>query len=264
METQMKESGFGIAALVLGIIGLLTSCFIVGILPAALGLIFAIVALASKNRKHGTAVGGLVCSIIAIVIFIFVIAVVALGSGADDDGAQKVETMERSNTPDESNVSEDQNDTANLEATESLPVEQADDFSDVETVYELEAGYYTAGIDIPSGRCNVVAVSGTGILQSSNMFNGGVNEMFGIDDATDLYTESFNGLKLPEGTYTIEAIEGAGSLFSSDIFNGGVNEMFGIDKGMGYYNEKINNVTLEDGIELTISGGLKVRLIPAE
>jgi len=74
-----------------------------------------------------------------------------------------------------------------------------DDFSDVETVYELTAGYYTAGIDIPSGKCNVYAVSGTGNLQSTNMFNGGVNEMFGIDDGNGLFTSSFNGLQLSEG-----------------------------------------------------------------
>lgn len=78
--------------------------------------------------------------------------------------------------------------------------EVKDDFSDVELVYELTAGYYTVGIDIPSGRCNVFAVSGTGNLSSSNLFNGGVNEMFGIDDGNGLFTESFNGLKLPEGT----------------------------------------------------------------
>ena len=40
----MKQSGFGIASLILGIVGLVFSCFIVGIIPAFLGLIFAIIA----------------------------------------------------------------------------------------------------------------------------------------------------------------------------------------------------------------------------
>lgn len=47
----MKQSGFGIASLILGIVGLVFSCFIVGIIPAFLGLIFAIIALCQKNTK---------------------------------------------------------------------------------------------------------------------------------------------------------------------------------------------------------------------
>lgn len=39
--------------------------------------------------------------------------------------------------------------------------EVKDDFSNVELVYEMTAGYYTAGIDIPSGRCNV---TGSGLF----------------------------------------------------------------------------------------------------
>lgn len=91
-------------------------------------------------------------------------------------------------------------DVSQSEGTDKQDEIEQDDFSDVETVYELAAGYYTAGIDIPVGKCNVVAVSGTGNLQSSNMFNGGINEVFGIDKGNGLYTESFNGLKLPENT----------------------------------------------------------------
>lgn len=47
----MKQSGFGIASLILGIVGLVFSCFIVGIIPAFLGLIFAIIAFAKRIRK---------------------------------------------------------------------------------------------------------------------------------------------------------------------------------------------------------------------
>ncbi|MCH5344140.1 MAG: DUF4190 and DUF4352 domain-containing protein [Acetatifactor sp.] len=151
MKTQMKESGFGIAALVLGIIGLLTSCFLVGILPAALGLIFAIVALASKNRKHGTAVGGLVCSIIAIVIFIFVIVVAALGSGSDDDGAQKVGTVEQNNDSKQEDVRQEevspeetkQEETSREEASQ----ESEDGFivGDVVETSDLRISFFSAG-----------------------------------------------------------------------------------------------------------------------
>lgn len=199
------------------------------------------------------------------------------------------------------------------DSKEKEPEEVKDDFSDVELVYELSAGYYTAGIDIPSGRCNVFAVSGKGNLQSSNMFNGGVNEMFGIDEGMGLYTESFNGLKLPEGTvlstnsgmvirleysviegrasgrtydtesaaelgagnylagtdfpagvYSFEAVSGNGNLTSTNLFEGGVNEMFGIDNGYGFYAQTIQNIELPEGTELSISGDLKVKMIPSK
>lgn len=64
----MKENGFGIASMVLGIIGLLLSCVFIGLYPAIFGLSFSIVGLTKKNVKYGTAIAGLICSIIAILI----------------------------------------------------------------------------------------------------------------------------------------------------------------------------------------------------
>lgn len=77
----MKQSGFGIASLILGIVGLVFSCFIVGIIPALLGLIFAIVALCQKNTKNGMAIAGLICSIIGIVFSVIIILLGIAGSG---------------------------------------------------------------------------------------------------------------------------------------------------------------------------------------
>ena len=46
---------------------------------------------------------------------------------------------------------------------------QTEDFSDVETEYYLENGYYTIGVDIPAGICEIYATSGTGnILYSAD------------------------------------------------------------------------------------------------
>ncbi len=182
-----------------------------------------------------------------------------------------------------------------------------------ETSYTLESGIYTAGIDIPCGWCNVTAVSGTGNLISSNLFSGGVNEMFGIDNGYGLYTDTFNGLSLPSGTtlsvsstlivqleytqvdsgftgrayseddaitlktgnyiagvdfdagvYKLVAVSGTGTLSSSNILNGGVNEMFGIDDGQGLYTPVFYNAELPEGTELSVSGGVSVKLIRAD
>lgn len=60
---------------------------------------------------------------------------------------------------------------------------------------DLGAGHYTAGKDIPVGTYNLLATGGNGNVMSSNMFNGGINEIMG--KPADEYTqETFNGLKL--------------------------------------------------------------------
>ncbi|MDE7446172.1 MAG: DUF4190 domain-containing protein [Lachnospiraceae bacterium] len=78
----MKQSGLGIASLVLGIIGLCLSCVIIGIVPCAIGLILAIVGLMQKDRGHGTAIAGLVCSVIGIGVFL--LEVFILGASSDN------------------------------------------------------------------------------------------------------------------------------------------------------------------------------------
>lgn len=68
MEEQ-KKSGFGIASLVLGIIGLLLSCCWIGIIPCVLSFIFSIISLCNKSYKKGMAIAGLVLSVIGFFIF---------------------------------------------------------------------------------------------------------------------------------------------------------------------------------------------------
>lgn len=64
----MKQSGFGIASLILGILGFLGSCFVFGIVPSVLGLIFAIIGLCQKDKAKGTAIAGLILSLIGTAI----------------------------------------------------------------------------------------------------------------------------------------------------------------------------------------------------
>lgn len=87
--------------------------------------------------------------------------------------------------------------------------EAAPDLSNVATEYTLTAGYYFAGIDIPAGKFDLVAVSGDGNVSSSNIYSGGVNGMFGGPEADhSLYKETYNGIKLPTG----ESLEVTGDL----------------------------------------------------
>ena len=62
----------------------------------------------------------------------------------------------------------------------------------------LTSGNYTAGKDFPAGVYKIVAVSGTGNLSSSNIYDGGVNEMFGIDNGNGIYNNQFLNAELKD------------------------------------------------------------------
>lgn len=72
-----------------------------------------------------------------------------------------------------------------------------DRYNNTVKIYNLTAGIYTAGIDLPAGKCNIAAISGKGNLYSSNL-EGGINELFGVDYGKGTVKESFKGLNLPE------------------------------------------------------------------
>lgn len=92
----MKQSGWGIASLVCGIVGILLACVVIGIVPAIVGIVFAIIALAQKNRGHGTAIGGLVCSIVGIIIFF--LAMFVFTSDDTNDTPKKISSNEETQT----------------------------------------------------------------------------------------------------------------------------------------------------------------------
>ena len=110
MEEQKKQSGFGIAGLVMGILSIVLSCAGIGIFPAILGLIFSIIGIASKNKKKGTAIAGLVCCIIGIILGFLSASLIAAIFGTSDSGdtGTKVETSEEVTNEDESTTSEEE------------------------------------------------------------------------------------------------------------------------------------------------------------
>ena len=47
---------------------------------------------------------------------------------------------------------------------------------------ELSAGHYVVGVDIPAGIYDITAIKGTGNVSSSNMYDGGINQVMGTQD----------------------------------------------------------------------------------
>lgn len=76
MENKNNTNGFGIACLVLGIVGMLTTCLFFGIIPCILSLIFGLIGIFQKNQSKTTSIIGLSCSSIGIIIFICIVIAV--------------------------------------------------------------------------------------------------------------------------------------------------------------------------------------------
>lgn len=96
----MKQSGFGIASLILGIIGILTLCIVLGIVPAILSIVFGIIAIANKDNKKALPIIGIVLSSIAIIGSVFV-AIFALSDTNNDKSNTEEITTEITTTKEE-------------------------------------------------------------------------------------------------------------------------------------------------------------------
>lgn len=60
--------GISIASLVLGIVGLILSCIVVGAILCIIGIILSLVALVKQDKKSGIAIAGFITSVIGIMI----------------------------------------------------------------------------------------------------------------------------------------------------------------------------------------------------
>lgn len=78
---KSKSVTMNVLSLVMGIIGVITSCFFIGILFDILGVIFGIIGISKNKEKKALSIGGIVTSAIGIIIFVIM---VAIGINGDD------------------------------------------------------------------------------------------------------------------------------------------------------------------------------------
>lgn len=72
---------------------------------------------------------------------------------------------------------------------------------------ELTSGNYTAGTDFEAGTYNVIVVDGTGNVSSSNMYEGGLNAIMGIE-SDPMYEKEFKNATLKPGdTLTVSGVK---------------------------------------------------------
>lgn len=106
-----------IASLILGIIGLLSSCFLIGAIPAIISIVLGVISI-KKGQGKGMAIAGIVLSAISLVIILFMFAFAGMGAA-----------ISSTNTT-ESNISE---------TTEAQTTEAETTIQEVETEAEAES-----------------------------------------------------------------------------------------------------------------------------
>lgn len=80
----MKQSGLGIVSLILGIIGILISCIIIGAIPCIIGLIVGVTGLFQRDRKHTLCIAGISTSVAGMLLTIVMAAVLILSADMED------------------------------------------------------------------------------------------------------------------------------------------------------------------------------------
>ena len=105
------------------------------------------------------------------------------------------------------------------DTSSSSPTETSDPTpSTISFEQEFSSGNYTAGIDFPAGKYDIVAVSGGGNVSSSD---GGINAVMGTEDQNelmDMYEQEYKNIDLPDGTTL--TISGVTVRLTSDAASG--------------------------------------------
>lgn len=79
-----------IASLILGIIGMIFSCVLIGVIPCFVGLVLGIVALATKRPKNKTAVAGIIVSGIGILLFVVTLSIILDPEAQTEESSDEV------------------------------------------------------------------------------------------------------------------------------------------------------------------------------
>lgn len=112
------------------------------------------------------------------------------------------------------------------------PTEQT--FDDVETIWSVAQGYYTAGVDIPAGTFDITGVAGIGFVSApSNAAN-----MCGPSYDDEDYTETYRNFSLEEGDIfwvTGVQVQLDYSKITSDVTGRTYDESAALELGPGNY-----------------------------
>lgn len=90
-QKPKKSSALSTASMILGIVGLLLTVVVIGIIPSIMGLILGIIALVMKKPKRDRAIAGTTISLVAIIFFLVLLTGT---SDTEDKTEKKVENQQ--------------------------------------------------------------------------------------------------------------------------------------------------------------------------
>ncbi len=127
-------------SLILGIVGVLLSCVVVGIIPSIIGLILGIMALKKGTLKKKTAVCGISFSSVGIVLFV-IIMVLAVNSDGFKQGYEDAISAEETNKELQSEIEEtvEAHEIAETEESAISTESERKEDGEIETEAETEA-----------------------------------------------------------------------------------------------------------------------------
>ncbi|MBE5867943.1 MAG: DUF4190 domain-containing protein [Lachnospiraceae bacterium] len=128
LQTQHPQkkgvSAIAIISLILGVIGMFTSCFILGIVIAIPGFILGFIAVVMKKKPFAVSILGLISSSIGLLIFVgWIILFGVVGVEPAENTTQSQSTTKESIPNNDQETALNESETAENETTETEPVE---------------------------------------------------------------------------------------------------------------------------------------------
>ena len=156
MDNKQNKSTLSLLSMIFGIIGLLTTCMCIGIVPCIIGIVLSIIALKNKSGSRKKALVGLITSSIGIIFFIAIL----FSLGNTEDSSQ-IPSDQKAEVVDES-VSNSESTQESLEATkESLESTVAESKSDAVAVTEpVVSDMEIHFIDVGQGDATLIKSDG--------------------------------------------------------------------------------------------------------
>lgn len=156
-ETERPPMALSISSMVLGIIGLLLSCLGIGIFPAIIGFILAIIALAT-HRSKGMAIAGLVTSLIGIIIAaVILITGTAVNGVLEEQGFTSSEKTKKESTKKDKKNSEESSEQEEISTAPETEQPTDDNIIDLNTgKYIIKYTGHAVGSDYEGNPCLIV------------------------------------------------------------------------------------------------------------
>lgn len=129
------KNGFGIVAMIVGIVGLVTSFTIFGLIMCIIALVFAIIAMCQSGKKKGMAIAGLACAAVGLMIFLFSSLIGMSGEGGSNNDSTSISLEDDGTDKAEQDITVEMDETDKVQQDTTVKKENEFTYNDLEVVY---------------------------------------------------------------------------------------------------------------------------------